>query len=124
MATYSDLNLSFKKHPGTKDILIKTDLEVIKDSLRNILLSSPYDVPFDPNFGSALRPLLFEPLTPPLHALVKRNVIMSIGAFDNRIIVASLDVSSSDNDLYVDLVYYVENFPEPQQIHFVLERMR
>ena len=57
---YSDLDIFFRKHPITGDVVRKTDTDAIKRSVRNIVLTNKFERPFKPNFGGSIRNLLFE----------------------------------------------------------------
>ena len=58
---YSDFDLAFIKHPNTKDVTILKDLDSVKQSIKNLILTSRGERPFNPNLGSGIRALLFEP---------------------------------------------------------------
>ena len=60
---YSDLDLTFNKVPGTKDIALKYDEQAVIRSVRNLLSTNFYERPFQPDIGSTLNQLLFEPVT-------------------------------------------------------------
>ena len=57
---WKDLDLLFRVHPVTGDVVTRTDVEAVKRSVRNIVLTNKYERPFKPNFGTSLRELLFE----------------------------------------------------------------
>ena len=38
--SWSDLDLDFNAHPVTKDVVTKTDVEAIKRSVRNLILTN------------------------------------------------------------------------------------
>ena len=48
---YSDLDILFRKHPQTGDVVVRTDAEAVKRSVKNIILTNHYERPFKPNFG-------------------------------------------------------------------------
>lgn len=56
---YSDLNLSFKPHPITGDITRKTDVDAVKQSIKNLISTNHYERPFKPSLGANLRGKLF-----------------------------------------------------------------
>lgn len=60
MAVYSDISLSFSKHPATNDIGKITDINDITNSMRNILTTRLGERPFMPNYGSKIFYSLFE----------------------------------------------------------------
>ena len=63
---YSDLDITFERHPVTNDVVLKKDSDAIKRSLKNILLTNDFERPFKPNFGANLRarPSLPDPTGP------------------------------------------------------------
>ena len=58
--TFKDINLSFKRHPVTNDVITIRDEDAIKRSVRNIVFTILGEKPFDPNFGSVINDSLFE----------------------------------------------------------------
>ncbi len=64
----------------------------IKSNLVNLLLTNKGERPFNPNFGSDLKKLLFEPLTDVLTNSIKENILRSINTFIPDIIVTSMDI--------------------------------
>jgi hypothetical protein len=57
---YSDLPFSFRVHPNTYDVRPIKDLNAIKQSVKNLVLSNFTDRPFQPHLGSNITGLLFE----------------------------------------------------------------
>ena len=49
---FSDLDLDFTKHPVTKDVSKKINENAIAAAIRNLLLTSHYERPFNPDLGS------------------------------------------------------------------------
>ena len=45
---YKDLALSFEKNANTKDVLQKKDVDAVKQSVRNLILTNHYERPFHP----------------------------------------------------------------------------
>ena len=58
--SFKDLNLSFKKHPVTDDLVVTKDAAAIKQAITTLLLTDRGERPFQPNIGSGLRSFLFE----------------------------------------------------------------
>ena len=77
MATYTDLSLSLQAHPFTKDILKISDVDAVKQSMKNILFSGPYSSPFNTVRGADIRSILFDQLTPPSTAIIKQKILLS-----------------------------------------------
>ena len=58
---YKDLSVSFKSNPSTGDFGIVKNENAIKQAVRNLLLTDLGERPFQPNIGSRIKGLLFEP---------------------------------------------------------------
>lgn len=74
---YSDLSLSFVINPISKDVPQVTDIEAVKNSIRNLVATNFYDRPFNPTLGSNLNALLFEPAHI-FTATALRNAILKV----------------------------------------------
>ena len=61
---YNDLDLFFSKKSGSNDVTQITDVEAVKRSIRNLVLTNFYEKPFHPEIGSGIRDMLFENMTP------------------------------------------------------------
>ena len=61
---YKDLNLNFTRNPVTGDVATVTDVNAVKRSIRNLLLTNHYERPFHPEIGSDIPALLFENFGP------------------------------------------------------------
>ncbi len=58
--TYVDVSLSFNPSPITNDITVLTNEKAINNSIKNIIMFLPTEVPFDPEFGSTTQRYLFD----------------------------------------------------------------
>ena len=61
---YSDIDMDFNVNAVTGDIGKKLDVNAVKQSLKNLILTQPFEKPFHPEIGSQVYGLLFEPLDP------------------------------------------------------------
>jgi len=50
--TFKDINLSFKRHPVTNDLITIKNEDAIKKSVKNIIFTILGEKPFEPDFGS------------------------------------------------------------------------
>ena len=57
---FTDIDVNMTLHPQSKDVVLKTDFNAIKRSVRNLVTTNNYERPFKPNFGANLRGQLFE----------------------------------------------------------------
>ena len=60
--SFKDLSITFDKHPITNDLMVVKDFVAIKKSVQNLLTTYPGERFFNPNIGSKITKLLFEPI--------------------------------------------------------------
>ena len=122
---YSDLDLLFRKHPQTGDVVVKTDAEAVKRSVRNIVLTNHYERPFKPGFGGSLRNLLFELNTSRQLQKAQRRIKKLIETFEPR--VHNVDVRLSDvdsNEIALSVYYAIKNGVKRQSMEMTITRAR
>jgi len=124
---YKDLNLNFGINPVTSDVTTVTDVNAVKRSVRNLLLTNHYDRPFHPEIGSNVQALLFENFGPITGNQLSRQIEELIANFEPRARVESVECFPlPDTNTYdIRIYFYVENLPaELQEFQTLLEAMR
>jgi phage baseplate assembly protein W len=124
---YKDLNLIFSPHPNTKDITRKTDIEAVKQSVKNLVLTNHYERPFHPEIGSNVTDILFEPMTPLTAGLLTKQISEVINNFEPRARLVSVNANPriDRNEYEVTINFYVVNIPgELVSFTTMLERLR
>ena len=124
---YKDLNLNFSINPVTSDVTTVTDVNAVKRSVRNLLLTNHYDRPFHPEIGSNVQALLFENFGPITGNQLARQIEELIANFEPRARVESVECFPlpNTNTYDVRVYFYVENLPaELQEFQTILEAMR
>jgi len=123
---YSDLDLSFKPHPVTGDLMITTGNVGISRSLKSLLMTNNYEKPFSPNYGSNVTQLLFEPMSPFTASTLSSEIQYTIKNYEPRVTIESISVVADyNNDGYsVSIVYYINNLVQPFTADFLLSRLR
>lgn len=123
---YSDFMVDLVPHPNTQDLVRNVNEAAIKRSLRNLLLTNPYERLFQPNLGSKIRKLLFEPITPELGDLIKTYVTETINNHEPRVKLIEVSVvpDEAKNRYNVDIFFYIINKTEPVGLSVVLYRIR
>ena len=123
---YSDLNLNFTKNPATGDVARLTDIEAVKRSVRNLIMTNQFERPFHPELGSSVRALLFEPITPLNAVLLEDRVREVIINFEPRASVGSVQIFDDiDNNRYKVIVNFkVISTSEDVTITEFLQRLR
>jgi len=125
--TFKDLSITFKPHPVTGDLIVKKDDAAVKQAVVNLLLTNKGERPFQPDLGSNLRNLLFEPVDAATAGQIARNISATIDRYEPRIRILDLDVSSNYDDNGFDVFMNFEIIGRedfPVVIEFFLERTR
>tara|TARA_B110000285_G_C15043661_1_gene573139 strand:+ start:264 stop:680 length:417 start_codon:yes stop_codon:yes gene_type:complete len=124
---YSDFDFPFKKHPVTGDVPIKRDVEAVKQSVRNILLTRRGEKFFDPDFGGSLTEFLFENFDPIVKAEMEMRIINTLKNHEPRVRVLNVEIEdmSYRNALSLKLEVQIKS-PENMttDIEFIIERLR
>lgn len=123
---YSDIDLRFTPQPATKDVSLSYDEQAVIRSIKNLLLTKPYERLFQPTLGSNIDALLFEPITPLTGSLLRDEIIRTINNFEPRATIASIDIVDypDQNGYQVSLFFYIANKTDPVGISLLLKRSR
>jgi phage baseplate assembly protein W len=123
---YSDLDMTFNPHPAKKDLMISTGELAVTRALKNLLLTNYYEKPFHPDYGSNLRKLLFEPMSPITSSALEKEITYVIKNFDYRVSLTDVRVDSlyDYNSYQVTITFYINNLVEPFTADFILSRLR
>ena len=124
---YSDIDLFFGPKVGSKDVSKITDFTAVKRSVRNLILTNPYEKPFHPEIGSGVRDILFEPMTPITAYVLTMRIEEVIENFEPRArLIGVRALPNLDNNAYeVTIEFYVVNAPtELVNMEVLLERLR
>lgn len=125
--TYIDLDLFFSQKTTSRDINKVTNIQAVKRSVRNLILTNHYEKPFHPEIGSGIRGMLFEPITPLTAHILTRKVEDVIENFEPRARLIGVKASPDlDRNAYeITIEFYVVNAPtELVDLTVFLERLR
>ena len=125
--SFKDLNITFKKHPVTDDVVVSRDASAIKQAIVNLLLTNKGERLMNPNYGSDIRRYLFEPLDYGTANQIKGNIRDTIERFEPRISVVRLKASPNydDNGFDITMTYSIRGTNDsPVTVDFFLSRTR
>ena len=125
--SFKDINITFKKHPVTNDLVVSRDASAIKQSIVNLLLTNKGERPFNPDYGSNIRSYLFEPLDYATAGQVSSSIQNTLTEFEPRITVISIDTSPNydQNGFEVELTYEIVGSDDPPiAVELFLSRTR
>ena len=124
---YTDLDLFFAKKSTSKDISKVTDIQAVKRSVRNLILTNHYEKPFHPEIGSGVRGILFELMTPITAHVLTQQIELVIENFEPRAKIISVRAQPNldRNEYECTIEFYVANAPtELVDLTVFLERLR
>lgn len=123
---YKDIDLDFIMHPSSGDINTKSDVEAVKRSVRQLVLTNKYERPFQPYLYSGIRALLFEPLSPITAFSIKQQITDVIKRYEPRarMLTVSVETDDANNAFKASIYFRVTNEPEPALVNIVLKRLR
>ena len=125
--SFKDININFKKHPVTGDLVVSKDASAIKQAILNLLLTNKGERPFKPDYGSDIRSYLFEPLDYGTAAQIDLSIKNTIAKFEPRIRVIDMQTypNYDSNSFDVDMTYKIVGSDEPPTaVQLVLNRTR
>ena len=124
---YTDLDLFFAKKATSKDISKVTDIQAVKRSIRNLVLTNHYEKPFHPEIGSGVRGILFELMTPITAYVLTQQIQTVIENFEPRAKLISVRAQPNldRNEYECTIEFFVVNTPtELVDLTLFLERLR
>ena len=114
---FKDINLSFKRHPVTRDVVTISNEDAIKRSVKNIIFTILGEKPFSPAFGSNINSTLFELSTEFDAVRVQEEISSVLLNYEPRInnIKVNVSIPPDLNELDCTVQYDIVGIPTPSQ---------
>ena len=114
---FKDINLSFKRHPVTNDVVTIRNEDAIKRSVRNIIFTILGEKPFEPNFGSVINESFFDLNTNLSEIRITDEIKSSLLNYEPRIdnVEVTVQVSPDRNEMNCTVQYDIVGIPAPTQ---------
>ena len=124
--SYADLSFDFTANPQTGDVATVKDAVSVKRGIKNILLTAPFERLFQPEVGSGIKNILFEPMTPLTEQRLSDACRDAIEAWEKRASVIDIAVISEEeyNRYRVAIKFSINNSLETEQVDVFLNRER
>ena len=124
--SYADLSFDFTANPQTGDVATVKDAVSVKRGIKNILLTSPFERLFQPEVGSGIKNILFEPMSPLTEQRLSDACADAIDAWEKRASVIDIAVISEEeyNRYRVAIKFSINNSLETEQVDVFLNRER
>lgn len=96
------------------------------NAIKNIISTNHYEKPFQPDYGSNVRRMLFESLDIITASALEREIEQSITNYEPRVSLLGVKVipDFDNNGFNVEMQFFILNKSEPVTINFLLERLR
>ena len=123
--TYKDMAYSMFANPMSGDMGKKTGASAVKGAIVSILKTDFNERLFQPEFGSNIRALLFEPMNPITEERMKTEVLEAVARHAPRAVVLGVTVEAQEeqNRYLVSVVFNVAAEAEPQNLETYFERV-
>lgn len=114
---YSDPSILYKKHPSTFDVIVKYDVDAVKQALTILFLTNRGEKKFDPNFGIGLSGMMFENMTPITRLAILKDIQNQVAFYEPRVVVEDIQINNEfdSNELQIDFYFYVIDNPNAKQ---------
>jgi len=123
--TYKDLAFSMFANPMNGDIGKSTGATAVKRAIVGILKTNFNERMFQPEFGSNIRALLFEPMNPITEQRMKTEIEEAVNRHEPRAQVIGINVEGQEeqNRYLVNILFNVSSEAEPQKLETYFERL-
>ena len=125
--SFKDISASFQVNPLTNDLIAIKNVNAITRSIRNIVLTTPGEKFFDPDFGSNVSKLLFENVDDITASQIQEEIEFSINNYEPRVKLINVEVIADNDNASFDTIITYEvigaNVP-PQALEFALQSTR
>ena len=124
---FLDLSASFQNNPLSNDLITLKNENAIARSVRNLILTTQGERPFQPVLGSNVNNLLFDNMDKLTAAALKDEIRNTIENYEPRVEIEEIivDPNFENNEFNVTIQYYIVGIDVPEQeLSFVLESTR
>lgn len=124
---YSDFLINFDKNPVTGFMARVTNEEAVKQSIRNLVLTMRTERFYDPNIGSKVSALLFEPIDEITAEAIQREIRQTIDNKEPRASLIEVIVNPQYdlNAYFITVVFSIINIPDQTfNLDLILRRIR
>lgn len=123
---YKDIDFSFTAHPETGALLKKIDVNSLKQSIKSLLFTTRGERLFQPEIGSDIYRLLFEPVDPITTETLRYSIQLTLENFEPRILVDLIEVVPlyKTNSYEISIFFTIRGIAQPASFTTYLERLR
>ena len=121
--SFKDISMSFKFNPLSGDLISLSNENAIARAVRNIVLTTPGEKFFDPDFGSSVSEILFENVDDITAISIEDEIKNCLANYEPRVelIDVNVDPNFDQNQFDVIISYRIVGVDiPPTQLEFAL----
>lgn len=118
---FKGLTIPVRKKPGGY-FATETTSEIIKSSIKMILITKIGERVMTPSFGSRLHQLMFEPNDQVLQSLARRFVADAVQRWEPRIKMINASVASNEHEMSISIFYEISIVGTEDYVTLVFRR--
>ena len=121
--SFKDLSMSFKFNPLSGDLITLKNENAIARAVRNIVLTTPGEKFFDPDFGSSVSEILFENVDDITAVSIEDEIKSSLKNYEPRVELINVTVNPNfdANQFDVIISYRIVGIDiPPSELEFAL----
>lgn len=123
---FSDLSVNLDIHPIKGDLVLLSNVDSVKRSIKNLLFTEPFERPFNPSLGAGLKAYLFENFSADTQYIIREKIREVITNYEPRanLIEVIVKVSPDENSYLASIIFSINNNITPVTLDVVLRRVR
>ena len=102
--SFKDISMSFKFNPLSGDLIALKNENAIARAVRNIVLTTPGEKLFDPDFGSSVSEILFENVDDITAVAIQDEIKSSLQNYEPRVEIIDVIVDPNFDENQFDVV--------------------
>ena len=121
--SFKDISMSFKFNPLSGDLIALKNENAIARAVRNIVLTTPGEKFFDPDFGSSVSEILFENVDDITAVSIEDEIKSSLKNYEPRVELINVNVNPNfdANQFDVIISYRIVGIDiPPSELEFAL----
>ena len=121
--SFKDISMSFKFNPLSGDLISLSNENAIARAVRNIVLTTPGEKLFDPDFGSSVSEILFENVDDITAVSIEDEIKSSLKNYEPRVELINVTVNPNfdANQFDVIISYRIVGIDiPPSELEFAL----
>ena len=121
--SFKDLSMSFKFNPLSGDLIALKNENAIARAVRNIVLTTPGEKFFDPDFGSSIGEILFENVDEITAVSIQDEIKSCLKNYEPRVDLTDVvvDPNFDENQFDVKITYRIVGIDiQPSELEFAL----